>query len=376
MVSYDVTSVCDLNMIRDPLVLKNKGLKIKNKGNLCIMKYDKGQICNENFYSLGLFRSIVVKDGKIISFSPPKSMNYGNFRDRYNINDCRFEEFVEGTMIHCFFDERWEIATKSVIGAGFKGSNIQAKTFKDMFLDAMFECKMRFDHLNKDYSYIFILQHPDNRIVTPFEKPALVLLKIYKNEELVHEKNIYAKEFDELRMLTRTPYKYTYTTWEDVDHCHDRLDWFHPGVMMYAPDGTRSKIRNKKYENVKRLKGNSFKMQYQYLNLRKMRKIGEFLKYYPELQDKFTKYRNDVHVWTKRLYNYYVGFKIKHEIENVQIPYQFRPHVWNLHNIYIAYGKSITFQKVIQYVNDLDPRRMMFAMNYELRETRIASSSH
>jgi len=369
MIFYDLESVCDLSMVADQLYLKTKGLKSNKKDDKYIVKYDKSKISNENIYTSGLFRSVVVKGKKVLSFSPPKSISYEEFKKKYEISDCKFEEFVEGTMIHCFFDQRWEMATKSVIGAGFKCSNIQEKTFKDMFMESMSECNMNFDSLNKNYSYIFILQHPDNRIVTPFERPSLVLLKIYENKEMIYEKNIYSEEFDDLRYFTKTPKKYKYLAWEDVEKCYQQLDWVHPGIMMYAPDGTRSKIRNEKYENVKKLKGNNFKMQYQYLNLRKMRKIGEFLKYYPELKEVFSKYRNDVHRWTSKLYDYYVRFKIKHEIQNNQIPYQFRPHVFNIHNMFISYGKRITFPTVIQYVNDLEPQRMMFAMNYELRVT-------
>ena len=353
MMTYVLTDICDFGMIDDQVFLNTQGLKSRKKGDLHVVKYDKQQINQDNIHSLGLFRSVIVKDGKVVSFSPPKSMHYEDFKSKYAICDCNFEEFVEGTMMHCFFADRWEIATKSVIGAGFKFAAGRNKTFKDMFMEAMGECRLSFEHLDKNYSYIFILQHPENRIVTPFETPSLVLLKIYKNEEVVHEKNIYSKEFDDLRMLVKTPNKFDYTLWEDVENCHKDLDWVHPGIMMYAPDGTRSKIRNSKYENIKHLKGNNLKTQFQYLNLRRMRKISEFLKYYPEMKESFSKYRNDVHNWTSDLYKYYVDFKIKHAIKNMEIPYEYRPHVFNIHNMYIREGKKITFPKVIQYVNDL-----------------------
>tara|TARA_Y100000817_G_scaffold310234_1_gene300533 strand:- start:8674 stop:9798 length:1125 start_codon:yes stop_codon:yes gene_type:complete len=373
MTSYVVNY--DLKQMDNAAYLKENGLKAKSKDDLFLVKYDKGRLNRDNVYTLGQMRSVIVKDGHVVSFSPPKSIDFILFKERYNINDCMFEEFVEGTMLHCFFDEKWQISTKSVIGAWFRGSSEQDKSFKDMFMEAMIECKVTFDHLDKTYSYIFILQHPENRIVAPFEKPSLVLLKIYKTGEMITEQNIYSKEFDALRALVSVPKKFKYTQWEDVENCHDRLDWVHPGIMMYAPDGSRSKIRNKKYEQIKNLKGNNFKTQYQYLNLRKERKIGEFLKYYPELKESFSKYRNDVHSWTLNLYRYYVEFKIKRQIKNTDIPYEYRPHLFNIHNIYMNEGRKINFQTVIQYVNDLPPQRIMFAMNYPLRQIRTASSA-
>ena len=48
-----------------------------------------------------------------------------------------------------------------------------------MFLQACNESNLNFDLLNKKYSYSFVLQHPDNRIVVPFTEMKLYLTNIY-----------------------------------------------------------------------------------------------------------------------------------------------------------------------------------------------------
>ena len=60
------------------------------------------------------------------------------------------------------------------------------------------------------------------------------------------------------------------------------------GVMIYAPDGTRTKLRNPNYEDIRKLRGNQAKLQYQYLTLRQNGKMKDFLIYYPEYKKIFS----------------------------------------------------------------------------------------
>ena len=51
-------------------------------------------------------------------------------------------------------------------------------------------------------------------------------------------------------------------------------------IHMYQPNNKiRIKWRNPSYENIKKLKGNNPKLQYQYLYLRQMNAIQEYLKH-------------------------------------------------------------------------------------------------
>jgi serine/threonine protein kinase len=69
-----------------------------------------------------------------------------------------------------------------VIGA--RASFSSEKLFRDMFFDAVAECGLNMDEsLDKNMCYSFVLQHPDNRIVTPNKKPALCLVAIYSFED-------------------------------------------------------------------------------------------------------------------------------------------------------------------------------------------------
>ena len=109
-----------------------------------------------------MFRSVIVdnRNNKILSFAPPKSMYFDDFRSENDFSDCYFQDFIEGTMINVFWDstiDDWNIATRSNVGAKCKYSVTSQATFRYMFLDAMNHTGLEFSYLNKDciYSYFF-----------------------------------------------------------------------------------------------------------------------------------------------------------------------------------------------------------------------------
>ena len=168
-------SVPDFNNIfNDDFNSKNLIVKkINNKGtHYTLIKYDKNFLSHCDASSYGLCRSIIANDkNKIVCFSPPKSINENKFMDKYPVLDNNFivEELVEGTMINMFYNnERWEISTKSVIGANTRFFKTSVKTnFRKMFFDAFFHSGITYEMLDTKFCYSFVLQHPFNRIVTP-----------------------------------------------------------------------------------------------------------------------------------------------------------------------------------------------------------------
>ena len=86
-------------------------------------------------------------------------------------------------------------------------------------------------------------------------------------------------------------------------------------------------------------------------------------------------YREGVHRWTRALYQYYVNLKILKSGAFSDIPYEFRPHVFNLHGDYLKnllpIGRKINFNIVVNYVNALEPERIMFAINYEMKRSKL-----
>jgi hypothetical protein len=148
------------------------------------------------------------------------------------------------------------------------------------------------------------------------------------------------------------------------------------GVVLYnSVTGERAKIRNPLYEEVKYLRGNQPKLQYQYLCLRRENRVKEFLTYYPEYKPELSDFRNQVHLFTNTLYLNYVSCYIKKEIPLLEFPKQFRTHMFCLHQKYMNELREkqlyITNTTVIQYVNQLHPSLLMYCLNYHMRKRSV-----
>ena len=106
-----------------------------------LVSYNKEKVSVKNLIeTIGLLRSVVFLNNRLISFSPPKSYNYYDFMNKYPIpnsaNNCIVEEFVEGTMINVFYNnisKTWEIATRNNIGANNYFYNEVHYSFAELF---------------------------------------------------------------------------------------------------------------------------------------------------------------------------------------------------------------------------------------------------
>jgi hypothetical protein len=147
------------------------------------------------------YRSLIFSypENKLVCFSPPKSVEYFDFIQKYPKISTEFSIFekIEGISIHLFYDERihsWEIATKTNIGGNywyFAERSVCTRdekhsTFYDMFLDALREPRNKklsdiswIEHLPTSYCYSFVLQHPENKIIMKVHEPSLFLVAVY-----------------------------------------------------------------------------------------------------------------------------------------------------------------------------------------------------
>jgi len=382
--SYNPTNYADtLKLISDNNYAESKNILVKNYEHLYVLKYVKSKLTTENIDSLGLFRSIIVnKDGEIVSFAPPKSINYDVFSQSNEYDKCYIQHFPEGTMINVFFDkfiDDWQITTRSSIGAKCNFNMDSNITYRYMFLDAMNHIGLEFEDLDKTCCYSFVLQHPENRIVVPISKPALILTNKYKiDNNQIFNNNSFDKilKFSTLAMHTindksfKDSVNYTGDNWRQLsDHFFsDNLPYQFQGVMIWNNKGQRTKIRNSNYEKVKHLKGNSPKLQYHYYYLRQNGAVGDFLKYYPEYKGEFSDFRRELHKYTSQLYQNYIKCFIKKEKPLVEFPYQYKTHMFKIHELYLndlkLDGKFVNKQVVMNYVNTLPPPRLMHVINH------------
>jgi hypothetical protein len=406
---YNLTDIYGFNELINSNVNSNilKLNKIESRSNNSLYKvirYDKNLLCNDLIPSYGLCRSVILNSvNQVVGFAPPKSIHADDFIKKYNEKDngIRAEEFVEGTMINVFFDPAigvtgsWEISTRNTVGATctfFKSP--KSKTFRQMFMEAATECNLDINQLEKELCYSFVLQHPENRIVVPFSKPKLYLVGVYKinnNDNKVTINFFDAHEYqyhftNDLGTSVKFPQIYEFDKYDELIEKYGSMNTSYDIVGLVIHNkitGERTKIRNPVYEQVRNLRGNQPKLQYQYLCLRKDGKVKEFLKFYPENKKDFSTFRDQVHLFTNTLYSNYVSCYIKKEKPLMEFTEQYRTHIFNIHKLYIDELREkkqfITNTVVQKYVNELHPSLLMYCLNFQMRkrnmDTIIAENS-
>ena len=382
--SYKPSSYADLSkLVSNSEYAKQKNINVKKMDHLFVLKYNKSKLTTENVKTYGLFRSIIADEfGNILSFSTPKSIDFDVFSQTNKYEECFIQHFPEGTMINVFFDkyiDDWQISTRSSIGAKCNFNMDSNITYRYMFLDAMNHIGLEFEDLNKDCCYSFVLQHPKNRIVVPVSEPALILANKYKisNNE-IYNNNCFDKspKFATLQMHTiddktfKDSVKYNGDNWRQLSEhfFSNNLPYQYQGVVIWNNKGERTKIRNSNYETIKHLKGNSPKLQYHYYHLRQTGNVGDYLKYYPEHRSDFSIFRKELHKYTNQLYQNYISCFIKKQKKLIDFPYQYKTHMFKIHELYLndlkLDGKFVNKQVVMDYVNTLPPPRLMHVINH------------
>jgi hypothetical protein len=364
-----------------------------------IVRYDKSLVDMkkiENASTLGNMRSVIFsKSGELVCYSPPKSIQWEEFRysEYYFAQQPLFEEYVEGTMINMFWDEycqSWEFATKNTIGCkkAFQcidflqtQQGIQPpKTFEDMFLEAYYHNNLQYINFDKSKCYSFVLQHPENRIVSYISEPRVYLIASYKiknNCVMLDDMSDIKQQVIELVNLKRFPsvlrfpIKYEDTT--DVEDFRNHPDYNVMGIVIKNPkNGYYAKIRNNTYINVKEMVGNSPSLLSRFVTLYKNMKLNEYVSLFPEHHNYFYYYQcllnNYIALLEKSYHHIYIlkndmnNYFTRENKQHVNMVY----HLKQLHKKYRAekaiHGASYRSVNVIEYVNDMDQANLFYAL--------------
>jgi hypothetical protein len=355
----------------------------RNNQQYKVIRYDKNFLSVDLIPQTGLLRSVIINgNNRVVSFAPPKSQPWDSFvrENPVKTENIVAEEFVEGTMINVFWDSTaglsgaWELATRNSVGGEvsfFKNDNSkEAKTFRAMFLEAATNCTFELNMLNPVYCYSFVY-----------------LVQVY---EICHTEgdviNVNHSDMEVVKKMglwdqTSIKFPQVYESWTDYDDLRFQYASMNTQydvlgvVLRNKTTGIRAKLRNPVYENVRHLRGNQPKMQYQYLSLRKNGAVGNFLKYYPEYKKEFAFYRKGLHDFTYALYQNYVSCYIKKEKPLIEFPDNFRTHMFHIHKRYIDVLKPtnmfVTNSEVIKYVNEMPTTLQMYSLNYNMRKRRL-----
>ena len=349
-------------------ILSKLGLVVKEylDSNLYLIKYDK-KVSDMNNDDVKKCRGLVatITDNKTVCAPPFKSMSLDSFVDKHSWDTIHIEEFIDGTMINCFnYNNTWTISTRSTIGGECKWySN---KTFSELFSESCGSLKL--EDLNSDYFYTFVLTHPENRIVTKYDKPTIVLVSVgHIKEGVLNYLDIHSEEHRNL-LLNNTitiPKRYQFNSLEEIKNNVNTLDYSFQGYVLKVGED-RTKIRNEHYNYVRVLKGNSRNLKFLYFELLRDGFVNEYIKYYPEERPLFNDYYRDFLELVKQVYMHYRKYHITKEIKVIgDIPFKLRPLCYEVHGLYIKHKIPITYNAIFSYLISLPIPRLLFTLRTE-----------
>ena len=376
-----------INTSIDLPIIKRKKYT-RNDNTYTILNYNKGfKIIDEEIKK---YRSIIISgtDNKLMSISPPKSIPIDEFMNKYpTMENVYIDDIIEGTMINVWYDERissWEISTKSAIGGEYsyfmniEGNNVEDRevknnTFREMFFDALgdFDLFATLSTLSvyTEFSYSFVLQHPENHIVYKIETPKLYLVGIYQivnkedSDELTSIISIPPEQFHYWGIFQNTTiafspklldvtYKSLLETFASI-----QSDNYPVGVMFtHMETGERSKIINNVYLKAKDIRGNNPNLFFQYLCLHRIGKVEEFLVLFPWYNTIFELFKKQQNEFIINLYKSYISRYVSRTGEIISKTYMC--HIYKIHHeIYLQSIQSgnrrvITLDIVREYWNN------------------------
>ena len=248
-------------------------------------------------------------------------------------------------------------------------------------MEALHDCSLDFESLNKKYCYSFVLQHPANRIVIPIINSSIYLVAVYEieNNKLTNNKTIkIIKDYVVPKGVKRPQIYADFTCYNDLIDKYASMNTPYDimGVIIHnTENGQRCKIRNPNYETVHHLRGIQPKLLYQYLAIRKQDRLNEYLLHFPQHKKMFLEFRDQLYLFTQTLYQNYIACYIKKEKQLKDYPPQFKTHMYHLHKKYINelldIKSYINMNVVIQYMNDMEPSQIMFCAFRKSKQNQI-----
>ena len=347
-------------------------------------RIDDGVECGYEQY----VRSVVLNaDRKIVCFSPPmcehmpRSKDDSGIKNVLDLSKVKFaEEFVEGTMVNLFYNpsndvQGWEFSTRNTVSPVEKKENLSGvvdkKCFRRMFFEACAVVGLKFDDLSKEYSYSFVLQHPDNTIVAPVKSMALYIVAIYYIDgTTVYEMDRSVVKWSafssvrhpaRFRMNGEEDFQKIVATWASANSVY-----YFPGVMFRTHDGARYKYRNPNYEFIKNAKGLEEKSRFVYLHLKKLEKLQSHFERFPENELEFFRHSTNFYNYTHNLHQNYLDCYVHKKKPLKEYAIEYKKNMFQLHERYKmvlkASGKRVNMEVVIEFMNQQSFSSQLFVL--------------
>lgn len=291
MYIYDLLTFIESNKNWFSLLTNEFFINIKNIGDLYIFNYNQFKTnFSENFTRACRGTILKINDKNIKPVCVPfyKFFNYNEkFADNIDFNTAKVLEKIDGSLIKVYYnDGEWRIATNSTIDA--REANIQSfnsvgiSNFYDLFIYTLGILGVKdafFKNLDKDYTYMFELATPLNRVVIEHNNFDLYFLSA-RNIKTFKEENLC---FD----LIKSPKEYKISNKDDVILAAKELPKDKEGFVVVDKDFNRIKIKSPNYILMHGSINNNVLTKERLLDIYENIDYKEFVSYFKEYKEVF-----------------------------------------------------------------------------------------
>lgn len=270
----------------------------------------------------------------------------------FKTDTITIEEAIDGTLVRLYFqDGEWKKATKNCMNA-YEAFWNNSKSFGELFDECAFD--LNYELLNKNYSYSFVIQHCENRIIVPYQQNTLVHLLTRDMETL--------EEVDDDVHIVK-PRKFHFDNIHHIFYSLINTSWTFQGYVLINSNKDRLKIENPNYTYVKELKGNNTNFKTRILQLLHNRQKHEFLKYFPEYSEMIHMVILDIQHLATKIYRTYINRYVKKNMDYPQ-PEEYTTFLKKLDWLYHQFRKPTEFKDVLHVTMDCPIFKLASTLGY------------
>jgi T4 RnlA family RNA ligase len=275
-------------------------LKISEDGPYVMFKYN--QLSSDfNIPMVREARGIIFRKD---DFSHPVCwpfMKFGNYGESYvpeiDWSTAFVSEKIDGSLIKVWWDGSWHMSTNGTIDA-FKAelNDIKMSDFGTYFIEALGNYYNSFGEfvsgLNDDYTYMFELIGPYNRVVVPYDEPAIYFLGA-RNRITGEEFNCSSVMAGALGMgRFKLPKQYPLTSVSDCVKAAELKSWDDEGFVVCDAQFNRVKIKSPAYVMAHFARNNNVITRKHLIRIIADNEIAEFLCYASDYKEELEKVHN------------------------------------------------------------------------------------
>lgn len=240
-INYVINNTFELIILNyDQINSKQKNHIIVRECRGLVLTYPKFELAGRSFFRFFNYEECLEQT---------KNFNWMNFF-------CQNKE--DGSLITLFYyNNQWHVTTRGSFANGEIGSS--GLTWKTLFFQCVKQEDVE-DWLDKNYSYVFELVSPYNKVVRNYTTPSLFLLTVVHTESgkerILEEQDAIAQLLNVQRpnIHVMPPSETWYT--ELAKFLEEHPDKTFEGFVVCDNNGCRLKIKNKNYLILHRMRGN------------------------------------------------------------------------------------------------------------------------